>query len=298
MEKIFAEMDDYSGHSLSKSQLNTKLMMRTGLSATAWYAGKPGRAQTLIDETLEMVLNLGHGLTLAYCLSTGLVDSLLHMGDYQKAENCIDLLERTIDKNGLGAWLPKAVCFRAVLDALSASSHDPARLRLAFDGLGRKGARVAGHGYLALVAGAMLEAGHVDDVLDALDFVFALKPHRWARPEFLRIKAGAERAMGQIDQAEATLRASLRDADEIEVPSFKFRAAYDLASLLHERGASVAARQLLTPLYNGFSDGFDTRDLRRARGLLERPRLNQRAPQISQATTQGSPPNVLCAAPE
>jgi predicted ATPase len=115
----------------------------------------------------------------------------------------------------------------------------------------------------------MLETGQVDDAVDALDFVFTLGPHRWVRPEFLRIKAGTERAKGHVDQAEATLRVSLRDADEIEVPSFKFRAAYDLASLLHERGNSVEARELLTPLYNQFSDGFDTRDLRRARELLE-----------------------------
>jgi predicted ATPase len=89
------------------------------------------------------------------------------------------------------------------------------------------------------------------------------------RPEFLRIKAGTEQAKGQIDRAEATLRASLLDTDEIEVPSFKLRAAYDLALLLHERGASMQARELLAPLYSQFSDGFDTRDLRRARELLE-----------------------------
>ena len=269
LEKIFAEMDDYPEHSLTKSQLNTKIMMRAGFAAGAWYAGKPGRAQKLIDETLEMALNLGHGLTLAYCLSTGLIDPLLQMGAYQKAEYSVDLLEKTIDQNGLGAWVARAVCYRAVLNSFSVNSHDPAKLRLAFDNLGRKAARVAHQAYLSTVARAMLETGQVDDAVDALDFVFTLGPHRWVRPEFLRIKAGTERAKGQIGQAEATLRASLRDADEIEVPSFKFRAAYDLASLLHERGNSAEARELLAPLYNQFSDGFDTRDLRRARELLE-----------------------------
>ena len=136
----------------------------------------------------------------------------------------------------------------------------PGKLRLAFDSLGGKAANVEHQAYFAMLARAMLEAGHIDDVLEALDFVFTLGPQRWVRPEFLRIKAGTERAKGQIDQAEATLSASLRDTDEIEVPSFKFRAAYDLASLLHERGDSTEARELLAPLYNQFSDGFDTRD--------------------------------------
>ncbi|MBV9701717.1 MAG: winged helix-turn-helix domain-containing protein [Methylobacteriaceae bacterium] len=270
LEKVFAEMDDYSEHSLSKSQLNMKAMIRTGFAASAWYAGKPGRAQKLIDETLEMALNLGHGLTLAYCLSTGLIDTLLHMGDYKKAAYGLGLLERTIDQNGLGAWVGRAVCFRAVLNACSSDAHDPAELRLAFDSLYRKAARVAHQGYLSILAETMLENGHVDDAVEALDFIFARGPHREMRPEFLRIKAGTERAKGQIGEAEARLRAALRDADEIEVPCFKFRAAYDLASLLHERGASGEARALLAPLYGQFTDGFDTRDLRRARDLLER----------------------------
>jgi tetratricopeptide (TPR) repeat protein len=269
LKKVFAEMDGYPESSFSKSQLNMKLMMRTGFAAGAWYAGKPGRAQKLVDETLEMALNLGHGLTLAYCLSTGLIDTLLQAGDYQKAEYGIDLLERTVDRHGLGAWVAKTICYRAVFEVFSGRSRDPGKLRLAFDGLGRKATRVAHQAYLWIVVAAMLEIGFIDDAVDALDFVFVLGPSRWVRPEFLRIKAGTERAKGRIDCAEATLRASLRDADEIEVPSFKFRAAYDLASLLHERGASIEARELLAPLYNQFSDGFDTRDLRRARELLE-----------------------------
>jgi predicted ATPase/DNA-binding winged helix-turn-helix (wHTH) protein len=268
LESIFVELDAYPEHLLTKSQVNIKLMMRTNFAATAWYAGKIGRTQKLVNETLEMALAVGHGLTLAYCLGTGLIDALLQMGDYQKAEYGIDLLERTIDRHGLGAWVAKAKCYRAAFEAFSERS-DPERLRLAFDGLGGKAANVEHQAYFAILAGAMLEAEHIDDVLEVSDFVFTLGAQRWVRPEFLRIKAGTEQAKGQIDRAEATLRASLRDTDEIEVPSFKFRAAYDLALLLHERGASMQARELLAPLFSQFSDGFDTRDLRRARELLE-----------------------------
>lgn len=269
LESIFVELDAYPEHLLTKSQVNTKMMMRTNFAATAWYAGKIGRAQKLVNETLEMVLAVGHGLTLAYCLGTGLIDALMQMGDYQKAEYGIDLLEKTIDRHGLGAWVAKAMCYRAALEAFSERSRDPGKLRLAFDGLGGKAANVEHQAYFAILARAMLEGAHIDDVLEVSDFVFRLGAQRWVRPEFLRIKAGTERAKGQIDRAETTLRASIRDTDDIEAPSFKFRAAYDLASLLHERGASIEARELLGPLYRTFSDGFDTRDLRKARELLK-----------------------------
>jgi len=269
LENIFVELDVYPEHLLTKSQVNTKLMMRTNFAATAWYAGKIGRAQKLVNETLEMVLAVGHGLTLAYCLGTGLIDALMQMGDYQKAEYGINLLERTIDRHGLGAWVAKAMCYRAAFEAFSEHSRDPLKLRLAFDRLGGNAANVEHQAYFAILARSMLDAGHIDDVVEVLDFVFKLGPQRWVQPEFLRIRAGTERAKGRVDRAEATLRASLRNAEEIETPSFKFRAAYDLALLLHERGASMKARELLAPLCNQFPDGFDTRDLRRARELLE-----------------------------
>lgn len=269
LERVFSELEAYPEHLLTKPQLNTRLMMRTGLAATAWYAGKLGLALKLVPETLEMAEGLGHGLTLAYCLTYGLIDTLIQMGDYEKAEYCIRLLERTIDRNGLAAWVTKAACYRASCDAFSGVRTKPERLRLAFDGLGRKASRVEHHSYLATVARAMLEAGYIDDAIQALDFLFAVGPQRWVRPELLRIKAGAERARGHLGDAEATLRASLRDVDGIEAPSFKLRVAYDLASLLSDRGASEEAREILAPVYDQLSGGFDTRDPRRARELLE-----------------------------
>jgi predicted ATPase len=38
---------------------------------------------------------------------------------------------------------------------------------------------------------------------------------------------------------------------------------------LVERGQRDAARDLLAPIYNWFTEGFDTRDLREAKALLE-----------------------------
>jgi predicted ATPase len=38
---------------------------------------------------------------------------------------------------------------------------------------------------------------------------------------------------------------------------------------LAERGQRDAARELLAPIYNWFTEGFDTHDLKAARRLLE-----------------------------
>jgi predicted ATPase len=46
------------------------------------------------------------------------------------------------------------------------------------------------------------------------------------------------------------------------------RAAMSLARLLSDQGERQAARDLLVPVYNWFTEGFDTSDLRNAKALL------------------------------
>jgi predicted ATPase len=54
-----------------------------------------------------------------------------------------------------------------------------------------------------------------------------------------------------------------------QVKSWELRAAMSLARLWQRQGKRAAARQLLTPIYGWFTEGFDTLDLQAARVLLE-----------------------------
>jgi predicted ATPase len=51
--------------------------------------------------------------------------------------------------------------------------------------------------------------------------------------------------------------------------SGKLRAAMSLARLWPDQGKPQQARQLLAPVYGWFTEGFDTRDLKEAKALLE-----------------------------
>jgi predicted ATPase len=50
---------------------------------------------------------------------------------------------------------------------------------------------------------------------------------------------------------------------------FKLRTATNVARLQHKRGRCTEARDLLTPIYNWFTEGFDTPVLQEAKALLE-----------------------------
>jgi predicted ATPase len=53
-------------------------------------------------------------------------------------------------------------------------------------------------------------------------------------------------------------------------PNSKLRATLGLARLLCERGEHQAACELLTPIFAWFREGFDTKDLKEAKVLLEK----------------------------
>ena len=51
--------------------------------------------------------------------------------------------------------------------------------------------------------------------------------------------------------------------------SWELRAAMSLAQLWRDQGKVQQARELLAPVYGWFTEGFDTRDLKDAKALLE-----------------------------
>ena len=58
-------------------------------------------------------------------------------------------------------------------------------------------------------------------------------------------------------------------AREQQAKSWELRAAISMARLWRDQGRRDEARDLLAPLYSWFTEGFDTRDLKEAKVLLD-----------------------------
>jgi ATP/maltotriose-dependent transcriptional regulator MalT len=69
--------------------------------------------------------------------------------------------------------------------------------------------------------------------------------------------------------AKADLRQALRCAESVSAKSFELRAATSLARLLAKEGVSDEAHAMLTEIYDRFTEGFDTADLKDARLALQ-----------------------------
>jgi len=69
-------------------------------------------------------------------------------------------------------------------------------------------------------------------------------------------------------KAEAYFERALAVARAQQAKSWELRASVSLARLRRDQGKRNEARDLLAPVYHWFTEGFDTRDLKEAKGLL------------------------------
>ena len=73
----------------------------------------------------------------------------------------------------------------------------------------------------------------------------------------------------RAEEVESALRTALQIAGEQGAFLLKLRASTSLARLLRDQGKVQQARELFAPVYGWFTEGFDTRDLKEAKALLE-----------------------------
>jgi len=125
---------------------------------------------------------------------------------------------------------------------------------------------------LALLAAAYEIAGQIDEAATQLDDALQIVDRtgeRWFAAELHRRKGGLLLRQGQSEAAEELYCKALTIAREQEAKLWELRAAVSLARLWCDQGRRAAARDLLSPVYGWFTEGFDTSDLREAKALLD-----------------------------
>jgi predicted ATPase len=128
--------------------------------------------------------------------------------------------------------------------------------------------------YLLHLASAYAELRQFDDagraVGEALTIVQTTK-ETWCEAEVNRV-AGEIAMMSperDIAKAEAYFERALEVACGQQAKSWELRAAMSMARLWRDQGKLDEARDLLSPVYGWFTEGFDTLDLKQAKALLE-----------------------------
>jgi tetratricopeptide (TPR) repeat protein len=253
----------------------------TGLDATSlWYLGYPDRALQCAREAVAGKRRSPDSFGLCEAL---FIEACLHWlrRDATSLRERAQELTALSEAQGLPFWLAAGKVLHAAALATSGVGETPAA---AFDGLerGRTGAGVAPHA-LGLLADVALGAGQHAEALTILERALALSAQTGQHSfdaELYRLKGEVLLAQ-QVESpkfkvgsphpgsdAQECFRQALEIARRQEAKSLELRAATSLARLLRDQGKRAEARDLLAPIYNWFTEGFDTRDLIDAKALL------------------------------
>jgi predicted ATPase len=125
---------------------------------------------------------------------------------------------------------------------------------------------------LAFLAQGLVRHGDQAAALAALREGFALAEvtgeHYWDA-ELHRLTGIVLLGENRLDEARASIQHAIHIAQAQQAKSLELRATASLARLWRDQGKLQQARELLAPVYGWFTEGFDTRDLKDAKALLD-----------------------------
>lgn len=242
-----------------------------GLSS--WVLGYPTEAVRAMDRTVSHAQELGHH----YSVGTALLFSAQLFQLRRETEAARSRSEQALavsmehDLHALTLWclLPRGWA-RAQQGDVAGGIAD---IREAMDR--RRALRMGAvwPWYLTLIAEAYGMLGDVDSGMraldEALDWVHRNDERLYAA-ELHRIRGELHlQASPDTTEAEACFHQSLSIARAQQAKSWELRAATSLARLWQHSGRADDARELLSPIYAWFTEGFDTADLIDAKTLLD-----------------------------
>jgi predicted ATPase len=246
----------------------------TYLSLVLSALGYPEAALRRMREAMTLAEAVSHPLSLHFAL---FFVGLLHEGlrDPIATQRSAERLIALYAEDGFTANLPSAIVQLGwslsqqgrYEEGLAQMKEGLATLRAARFNLGHPG-------QLSLLIGPCLEAGALDDAADSIAMaVTMIEEHedRSAEAEIHRLNGELLLRQQRSNQAAAQrcFERAIRVARTQSAKSLELRATTSLARLLASQGHRDEARTILGEIYNWFTEGFDTADLKDAKALLD-----------------------------
>ena len=243
-------------------------------SLALWSLGYPEAALADAKLSLGEARDIGEAGTLLFSLFFGAVTHFL-CGSYSTTETLANELYTLADEQGAVLWKSSGEQYRGYVLAVTGRASEAAQLLAsslaAFHSTGSTGMRAFG---LSLLGKSYADLDQPDDALrsvnEAKDLIEKTED-RWSEADVHRIAGEVALSAPQPDaaKAEAHFERALAVARQQQAKSWELRAAMSMARLWRDQGKPQQARELLAPIYGWFTEGFDTRDLKEAKALLE-----------------------------
>ncbi|MDI7862695.1 winged helix-turn-helix domain-containing protein [Rhizobiaceae bacterium n13] len=260
---------------IARFQLDPRSAARGTLANVFWLQGHPDKATIMAQRQLEEARAAHHALALCNAIVHTTCPVALLTGDLVVAERVLVDIEAHVAEHAMTVWSAMSRCLRAEWLLQSGDASGLAILRRALEELLAVGFRMRCPFYIGVYAAGLGEHGDLVAGRAAIDEAISLSASTgeiWCMPELLRIKADLLRKEGTHRVAEAAEALNLQALDLARrqgALSWELRAATALAEHWLQAGQCAKAGGLLAPIYRRFGEGFTTRDVLRARSLLD-----------------------------
>jgi class 3 adenylate cyclase/predicted ATPase len=268
------DIDDHRSHAFLYGGHDPGMCAHATLGLTLWFLGYPDKALEQALEAVTLAEKLSHPFSLVLARSfltflrqfRGEVDETV-----ADARLVVKLCTENVVENYLAAG--------RILSGWAAAAQGNAdqsiiEIREGIEGWRRAGTRMRESYYLTLLSETYDWAGQpergLDTLEEALEFIDETGERRW-EAEIYRLKGELllSRSAKNSVKAEADYQRAIEVARSQEAKSLELRAATCLTRLWQQQGKIDEARDLLAPIYDWFSEGFDTADLKEAKTLLD-----------------------------
>ena len=252
--------------------------MRVGIliqrSVTMWILGYPNAAQTDVNQALADAREIGQAGTLMVALCITSLTRIL-CGNFSAAEAQSDEVIPLAKEKVSPIWEGFGMMNRGCV--LRACDRDAEAVETTTAGMAvyqSSRATIYVPFFLSHLSVLYARLGRLEDasrcIHEAMNKLESTK-ERWCEAELWRIAGEIALLSGEPDAAKAQtcFERALAVARQQQAKSWELRGAMSLARLRRDQGKRVEARELLAPVYEWFTEGLDTRDLKKAKALLE-----------------------------
>jgi tetratricopeptide (TPR) repeat protein len=254
--------------SLIRSGYDQHIRAMLTLARALWLGGYANRAVTVATQAIHQATALDHPVSLCLC---GIYRAtfFLWAGDWSEADRMIDKLIAYAEKYSLRCHYAISLGLKGELSLGQGDTEAGLRLlNASLDALEACQHQTMTPIFMSDLAICLARAGRPDEADAAINRAMACGPHFYL-PEMMRIKGELLSFAPHWSEAECWFSRSLDLAREQSALAWELRTATSLAHLWARQGGGDEARRVLRPVYDRFTEGFDTLDLRAAKHLLD-----------------------------
>ena len=250
-------------------------LTRVFLSLALWLLGFIDQAWREVRASLDGLRAADPPLVLFRVLYFGVSRIVPATGDLAAAVQCnARLVEAATEINSPFWQTAQRFASGKLMIGRGEFAQGVAVLNDAFDTCRRTGWRMSYPEFKGALATGLVGLGQLDEALAAVND--GLDGAAWGEhgydlffAELLRIKGEIQLRRGDVAASEDSFRLAIDIAREQEALLWELRASLSLARVRANQGRGGEARRLVAQVYDRFTEGFETPDLRAAKAFLD-----------------------------